>query len=93
MYVEYIMSHDWFGPLNKNSCGYFYAISVMFMILFLISCIILIVTTIALIMNYNNKSEFKQNMVVIGVTSIYAITYFVAYFVNRLLNTICVKVL
>jgi len=73
----------YFGPLSRDYCVYFYALTIFSAFGFVISAI-----TIAyfMIMNYKKvDSMFVFN-------SFYALfSSFLAYFVNRLLHTMCVK--
>ncbi len=74
-----------FGPLDKSACVYFLIISV----LFFISLIILLATELLYIVKNINKLNFR------AITSglIIVFNVFIAYFVNRLLYTMCNKTL
>lgn len=72
-----------FGPLDKNACIYFYIVTVIFFIGFLI----LIVNEAIFIIQNVNKLSFR--MITGGIVILFNI--FVAYFVNRLLYNMCVK--
>ncbi len=74
-----------FGPLDKNACVYFLIISV----LFFISLILLLGTELLYILRNFNKLNFRT--LSNGLIVIFNI--FVAYFVNRLLYTMCSKTL
>jgi hypothetical protein len=76
---------SFFGPLDKSACVYFLIISV----LFFISLIILLATELLYIFKNINKLNFRT------ITSGFIIIFnvFIAYFVNRLLYTMCNKTL
>lgn len=74
---------DFFGPLDKSSCVYFLIISVIFFI----GLIILIVNEIYYIMTNLNKFNFRM----LSTAVIMTFNVFLAYFVNRLLYTMCNK--
>lgn len=74
---------DFFGPLDKSSCVYFLIISVIFFI----GLVILVINEIYYIAVNLNKLNFK--MISTGVILMFNI--FLAYFVNRLLYTMCTK--
>ena len=73
----------YFGPLDKSSCVYFLIISVIFFILLLVA----IFGNIFWIIKNYKKVDFK--MISGGVVMLFNI--FLAYFVNRLLFTMCTK--
>jgi len=72
-----------FGPLDKSACVYFLIISV----LFFISLLIILASELFFIVNNFSKLTFRN------ITSGFIILFniFVAYFVNRLLYTMCNK--
>ena len=72
-----------FGPLNKNACFYFLILT----ILFFIGLILVIVNEIYFIITNLNRLNLK--MISYGFIVIFNI--FIAYFVNRLLYTMCSK--
>lgn len=74
---------DFFGPLDKSSCVYFLIISVIFFV----GLIILIINEFYYIATNINKLNFR--MITSGVIIMFNI--FLAYFVNRLLYTMCNK--
>jgi hypothetical protein len=74
---------NYFGPLDKSSCVYFLIISVIFFILLLVA---IFGNIFWIIKNYKNV-DFK--MISGGVVMMFNV--FLAYFVNRLLFTICTK--
>ena len=75
--------YPFFGPLDKSACFYFLIIS----IIFFISLILVLGSEIIYILQNLNRINFK--VVSSGVIVMFNI--FVAYFVNRLLYTICTK--
>ena len=75
--------NTYFGPLSREYCVYFYVLSVFFGFVFVIS-LVSIVFYVA--MNYKKlNGMYVANFVMI------LINLFIMYFVNRLLNTMCVK--
>jgi hypothetical protein len=74
-----------FGPLNKNACFYFFILT----ILFFIGLILVIFNELYFIITNLNRLNFK--MISYGFIVIFNI--FIAYFVNRLLYTMCNKTL
>ena len=75
----------YFGPLGKEYCVYFYALSIIAGITFAIS-MISVVTYMAMHFSKVNAMFIANSMLVIFNT-------FLAYIANRLLHTICVKAL
>lgn len=75
--------NTYFGPLGEEYCIYFYALSIFFGIAFVLS-VISVVTY--MFMNYN-----KINMSFLIHTFFLLINSFLAYLVNRLLHTMCMK--
>jgi len=74
----------YFGPLSREYCVYFYALSVVFGALFAISTVSIVSF---MIMNYK-----KVDMMFIGNSTLMLINTFLAYLANRLLHTMCVKI-
>lgn len=75
----------YFGPLNKDSCDYFLVLSIIFFIL-------LVTTIFGQI--YIVIKDYKQlNFSVISGGIMMIFNLFIAYFVNRLLYTMCSKTL
>jgi hypothetical protein len=72
-----------YGPLDKSACLYFLIISV----LFFISLVLLLGTEIIYIVKNFGKLNFRT--VSSGIIILFNI--FIAYFVNRLLYTMCNK--
>ena len=74
---------DYFGPLSREYCGYFYFLSIMFGFLFVFSILSIVYT---FVVNYKKiNSMFVANSLVL------LINIFLAYFTNRLMHTMCVK--
>jgi hypothetical protein len=73
----------YFGPLDKGSCVYFLIISVIFFIA------LILVSISGLLFLIQNFKRVNFRMLVNGVIILFNI--FLAYFVNRLLNTMCMK--
>uniref|UniRef100_A0A6C0IRJ9 G-protein coupled receptors family 1 profile domain-containing protein n=1 Tax=viral metagenome TaxID=1070528 RepID=A0A6C0IRJ9_9ZZZZ len=73
----------YFGPLPREYCVYFYALSIFFGFVFVVSLLSFLAVTIV---HYK-----KMNMLTIMNTSMLLVNTFLAYLVNRLLHTMCVK--
>ena len=73
----------YFGPLPREFCVYFYALSVLFSAMFVTS-----VLSIAYFMVTHIK---KVNAMFIVNSLLVLLNTFLAYLVNRLLHTMCVK--
>ena len=74
---------NYFGPLPRNYCVYFYALSIVFGILF--------VTTAVSIAYYIIMHFKKVNTMFIINSMLLLSNSFLAYLANRLLHTMCVK--
>ncbi len=72
-----------FGPLNKEWCNYFLFLSMLMYVLFVIA----ILTEIFFLFKHYKTLDFK--MILNGVLLL--VNAFLAYMVNRLLYTMCVK--
>jgi hypothetical protein len=72
----------YFGPLSKEYCLYFYALSIFFGVMFVVALLILLFSLFKFYKKVNT-------MVVINMAALLA-NIFLAYFVNRLLHTMCV---
>ncbi len=77
--------NNFFGPLDKSACVYFLIISVIFFI----GLIILLGTELIYILKNFGRLNFR----VISSGLIILFNIFIAYFVNRLLYTMCNKTL
>jgi hypothetical protein len=75
--------NQYFGPFPVEYCVYFYTLSVLFGIAFVVS-----VLSMVLFMVYNYK---KVNTTLIVNYIMLLSNIFIAYFTNRLLNTMCVN--
>lgn len=72
----------YFGPLSKQYCVYFYLMSIFFFVMFVLSIIGVI---------YAAMSKPKQvDFMFIVNSALLLFNTWLAYFVNRLLNTMCV---
>ena len=72
-----------FGPLDKKNCLYFYILSIFFGILFVTT----LISLIGGMLMYNKKMDKMVTFhLLFGLINI-----FVAYFVNRLLHTMCIN--
>lgn len=72
-----------FGPLNSDACFYFYFLTVLFYFLL----VIYLIAGIIFIIKKPNEVNFKNGLH--GVVLMFNI--FLAYFVSRLLYTMCNK--
>jgi hypothetical protein len=71
-----------FGPLSKEYCLYFYALSVIFGVLFVFTGISIL---------YKIITNFKKIDIEIIVPIVGLINMFLVYLVNRLLYTMCIR--
>lgn len=76
---------NYFGPLNKDACVYFLIISVIFFIL------LVIVIFSEIFWVFKNFKQLNFRILTGGVVMVFNV--FLAYFVNRLLYTMCTKTL
>ncbi len=74
---------QYFGPLPREYCVYFYALSILFGVMFVSSLL-----SIAYFMITHIK---KINTMFIVNSIFILLNTFLAYLVNRLLHTMCVK--
>jgi hypothetical protein len=72
-----------FGPLDKSACMYFYFLSIIF---FLIMVVVLFREFLYVVKNYEKMNFTKF---ITGLFLFFNI--FLAYFVNRLMYTMCTK--
>jgi len=72
-----------FGPLDKNSCLYFYILSLFFFIVLIFVLIKEIIYVLKNFKSLNYMMFFKGLLVTTNI--------FLAYFVNRLMYTMCTK--
>lgn len=73
----------YFGPLGKEYCVYFYILSIIFGVTFVLSAI-----SIGSFMVMHSK---KVDAMFIANSFLILFNTFLAYLSNRLLNTMCVK--
>ena len=74
---------QYFGPLPREYCVYFYALSIVFGVMFVMSVLSIAYFMITHIKKVNTM--FVVNSIFILLNS------FLAYLANRLLHTMCVK--
>jgi len=74
---------SYFGPLPKEYCVYFYFLSVFFPLM-------LAVTLVSIVILFFTQTQ-KINTLFIVNSMFVLINLFLGYFVNRLLNTMCVR--
>jgi len=75
--------NTYFGPLGQEYCIYFYALSIFFGIAFVLS----VISVITYMITHINKIDMKMLIH----TFFLLINSFLAYLVNRLLHTMCMK--
>jgi hypothetical protein len=75
--------NTFFGPLDKNACLYFFIITFFFFI-------VLVITLIAELL-YIVKHYKTLNMKMFTSGILIWVNIFLAYFVNRLMYTMCMK--
>ena len=75
--------NDYFGPLPREYCVYFYALSIIFGVIFVMSVISIV---IFMVMHFK-----KVNMMFVINSLLILFNTFLAYLANRLLHTMCVK--
>jgi hypothetical protein len=73
----------YFGPLGKEYCTYFYVLAIFFGIGFVLSSIS--------VLSYIVMNHKKVDAMFIANSTVLLLNSFLLYFVNRLLNTMCVK--
>ena len=77
--------NDYFGPLGKEYCAYFYFLSIFFGITFVLSALSIVSFLIF---------QHKKVNTMFAINSFFILfNTFLAYLVNRLMNTMCVKTL
>ena len=74
-----------FGALCKESCLYFYILSILSFVLYVFAILAIIVYMV------KHRKNMSYNTITHMV--IVSIHLLIAYFVNRLLHTICIKTL
>ena len=75
--------NDYFGPLGKESCVYFYIISIFCGFSF---AIVLLSTILYVATNFKKVNRFYLSNAIMASANL-----FIGYFVNRLLHSICVN--
>lgn len=75
--------NTYFGPLGEEYCVYFYALSIFFGLAFVLS-VISVVTYM-----FTNFNKINMNFLIH--TFFLLLNSFLAYLVNRLLHTMCMK--
>ena len=76
--------HDIFGPLTKDHCEYFLFFSIL--------GFILLITSIATLVFYILQNGRKASLNIITNIVVIITGYFLAYYSNRILYTICKKI-
>ncbi len=71
----------YFGPLSREYCTYFYFMSILFFVFFILS----IIGVVSAVIMKGKKMDF---MFILN-SSMLILNTLLAYFVNRLLNTMC----
>lgn len=75
--------NNYFGPLPREYCVYFYVLSIVFGIMFVASAISIAYFMITHVKNINSMFIFNSIFILLN--------SFLAYLANRLLHTMCVK--
>ena len=78
--------NEYFGPLSKEYCVYFYFLSIFFFFIYLTTLIGIIAF---IIKHYNNGA--KVNLLFFINSVMLLLNSLIAYFVNRLFHTMCVN--
>ena len=81
--MDVSLMDQFFGPLPREFCVYFYILSIAFGITFLISVISIAYFMITNIKKVNTMFVFNSIFILLNT--------FLAYIANRLLHTMCVK--
>ena len=76
---------DYFGPLGKEYCVYFYVLSIIFGVTFIFTAISI---AYFIIMHYK-----KVDTMFVVNSFFVLLNTFLAYLVNRIMNAMCVKTL
>ena len=79
------LTNLFFGPLNKESCIYFLFLSISFF------CLMVVALVSGLIFLVKKPKEFNFRIALHFIVLFFNV--FLAYFVNRLLYTMCSKIL
>ena len=79
----------YFGPLKKSNCIYFYIFSLLGFLVMSLSVFMLFAS---LIYHYKKMTIYYFLQAAVSFLNVF-ISAFLLYFSNRLLNTICMKVL
>jgi hypothetical protein len=78
--------NEYFGPLSKEYCVYFYYLSIFFFFIYVVT---LIGAIAYIIKNYKNSSKINLTFFInLAMILIYTL---IPYFVNRLFYTMCVN--
>ena len=77
--------NEYFGPLSKEYCVYFYYLSIFFFLMYVIT---LIGAIAFIIKNYKDFAKINLSFIINLVMVL--INMLLSYFVNRLLHTMCV---
>jgi len=76
----------YFGPLSKEYCVYFYFLSIICFFMYVITLIGIVVF---IIKNYKDSTKVNVSFFINSLMLI--INSLLAYFVNRLLHTMCIN--
>jgi len=71
------------GPLDKEACVYFFFLTMLFFV------ILVVVFVVELIVLFKNYKTITRGNILSGILMLFNI--FIAYFINRLLYTMCNK--
>ena len=74
---------SYFGPLPREYCAYFYFLSLFFGLFF-------VITLISIVILFFTQTSKINTLFIVNSTFV-LINLFLGYFVNRLLNTMCIR--
>jgi hypothetical protein len=75
--------NQYFGPLSRDYCVYFYTLSIIFGIMFVVTLISILVFV------FTNMKKVNTMFIINSLFML--MNSFLAYIANRLLHTMCVK--
>lgn len=75
--------NKWFGPLPREYCVYFYTLSIMFGVLWVVSLVSIVTFVILHFKKISSTFAINSCMMLFNIA--------LAYLANRLLHTMCIK--
>ena len=76
-------ANKYFGPLPKEWCTYFYVLSIVFFFIFAFTLVSILYTMIT---GFN-----KINLHIVTNWAVILLNSFIAYYINRLFYSMCIK--